>query len=207
MGNTKKTERLPRAEPAAARSTIFKLDDRGEKLCELMIYGAEPEEAAKHGLEPFRPLALEDAAKVVGIRRRNARYIFSQPGFLKAYSKGLADLRNSHKARAVSTLAEIMRDPGEGSAADRAVQVKAANSLIGDEPRGPSVNVQINNGAELQAGICIRLPPGVAAPPLEQAQPAAPTIEHQPTRLVTDPQTYQQRCMPIHDHADDEADQ
>ncbi len=42
-------------------------------------------------------------------------------------------------------MVEIMRDPGENSAADRTVALKASMALLGENRRGNPVNVSINN--------------------------------------------------------------
>lgn len=173
-----------RAEPRGQRLPLRALDSRGRKLCDLMLFGADPDEAEQYGFPPNSPLTLEQAAVIVGLKMTNARFIFSQKFFLAAYSEGLKQLRRSHQARALGTLAQIMDDDSDQSAA-KTVRVKCANALLDNpEARGPNVNIQVNNGVTLQAGVVIRLPSGVQAPPLESGDPA-PAIEHQPAHRTT----------------------
>ena len=115
------------------------------------------------------PLTLEQAARVVGLKMKNARFIFASQPFLKAYSANLMAIHNGHKARAVAVLAEVMNTAGDSLASDRAVRIKAASQLLndGDGRSGSQVNLQINNGGPaLAPGIVIRLP----ASPLELQQ-------------------------------------
>jgi hypothetical protein len=89
----------------------------------------------------------------------NARFIFSQKVFLAAYSEGLKQLRRSHQARALGTLAQIMDDDSDQSAAAKTVRVKCANALLDNpEARGPNVNIQVNNGVGGRDPIAQRRP-------------------------------------------------
>jgi hypothetical protein len=120
-------------------------------------------------LQFCEPLTLEQAARVIGLKMKNARFLFASQPFLKAYSANLMAIRNGHKARAVAVLAEVMNTAGDGLASDRAVRIKAASQLLNDsDGRSESqVNLQINNGGPaLAPGIVIRLP----ASPLELQQ-------------------------------------
>ena len=158
---------------ASDRKPIRQLDERGLRLVDLMTLGLTPEEAADHpDLPAAEPLTLEQAARVVGLKLKNARFIFASHPFLTSYSANLVAIRNAHKARAIAVLAEIMNSAGDGLAADRAVRVKAASQLLNDgEGRRAcaSVAVQVNNGTALQPGIVVRLPASAGIPPLEQS--------------------------------------
>jgi hypothetical protein len=151
------------------RKPIKALDDRGLKMVEAMTFGVDEAEAAELGVAPYQPLSLEKAADASDLKRRNARWLFTQPVFLSAYSKALASVRSSHKARAVATMSAIMDDPGENLAADRTVRLKAAQALIGEEGKhGVNFNVAVqNNTMQLSPGLVIRLPLSAASPPLE----------------------------------------
>jgi hypothetical protein len=153
------------------RKALRCLDRRGERLVELMTLGLKSEEASSYpDLPACEPLTLEQAAHVIGLKMKNARFIFASSPFLKAYSLNLGAIRNGHKARAVAVLAEVMNSAGQGLAADRAVRVKAASQLLndGDGRSGSQVNLQINNGCPaLSPGIVIRLPASTPSPPLE----------------------------------------
>jgi hypothetical protein len=49
----------------------------------------------------------------------------------------------------VHNMIKIANDPGEGTAADRNVQLKASLAVLGEEAKGVSVNVQVNNQTNL----------------------------------------------------------
>ena len=72
------------------------------------------------------------------------------------------------KAKALLAQGEILDDRGDGSAADRKVRLQASQAILGDESRSQGVSVTVNNGIPLTAGIVIRIPEGVASPPLER---------------------------------------
>jgi hypothetical protein len=151
------------------RKPIKELDDRGLKMVEAMTFGVDEAEAAELGVAPYTPLPIEKAADASGLKRRNARWLYTQPVFLSAYSKALANVRSSHKARAVATMAAIMDEPGENTAADRTVRLKAAQALIGDSESKAGTNINITNQTlNLTAGVVVRLPSDVPVTPLEQ---------------------------------------
>lgn len=151
------------------RKPIKELDDRGMKMVELMTFGPDEQDAEKYGIQAYEPLNIEQAADIAGLRRRNARWLYSQPVFLSAYAKSLANVRNSMKARAVHTMGQIMDEVGDNLAADRTVRLKAASGIIGNEfGHGPNLNVNIhNNSVNLAAGLVIRLPANAPISPLE----------------------------------------
>jgi hypothetical protein len=118
--------------------------------------------------------------------------LFSQRVFLGAYSENLEALRKSHHARAVGTLANIMSDEGDGTAATKTARIKAANSLLDNpEARSNGVSVTVNNGVNLAPGIVIRLPADLPLTPLETGEDPhlidrRKTIDHEP-RLIPHP--------------------
>jgi hypothetical protein len=162
---------------ASQRKALRCLDRRGERLVELMTLGLIQEEGVDYPDIPIcEPLTLEQAARVVGLKMKNARFIFASQPFLKAYSSNLMAIRNGHKARAVAVLAEVMNTAGDGLASDRAVRIKAASQLLndGDGRSGSQVNLQINNGGPaLAPGIVIRLPASAPIAPLEMQEGVA----------------------------------
>ncbi|MGD9656201.1 MAG: hypothetical protein AB7U61_00950 [Methylocystis sp.] len=113
-------------------------------------------------------MKLEEAADLLRIRRRHARWILSQPIAQKELATQLQALRSGMKAHALMTVGEIMTERGDNKAADRKVRLQAAQTIIGDDARGPSVNVNVTAYAEMQAGIVIRLPASAPSMPLEQ---------------------------------------
>lgn len=166
---------------ASKRKPLEGLDARGKLLVEYLIYGCPHdwirqytrkaptgEEPDRHvPIEPGWPLTLEEAADAVRIKRRNARWISRQPVFQRELAEQLQSLRNGMKARAVLAQGEILDDRGDGAAADRKVRLQAAQAILGEDPRDRSVNVTVNNGVQLTAGIVVRLPSHAASTPLE----------------------------------------
>ena len=179
---TKIIEKSPcQFKTASGRKPIRELDGRGLRLVDLMTLGLTLEEAADHpDLPANEPLSLEQAASVVGLKLKNARFIFASQPFLKSYSANLGAIRNAHKARAVAVLVEVMNSAGEGLAADKAVRVKAASQLLNDSDgrSGSQVNLQINNGGPaLAPGIVIRLPASAGIAPLELMASEISTVD------------------------------
>ncbi len=170
---------------ASKRKPLEALDARGKLLVEYQIYGCPHEwirqytRLAPVGEDPWRripiepgwPLTLEEAADALRIKRRNARWISRQPVFQRELAEQLQTLRNGMKARAVLAQGEILDDRGDGAAADRKVRLQAAQAILGEDNRDRSVNVTVNNGVQLTAGIVVRLPSHVARTPLEDLVP------------------------------------
>ena len=167
---------------ASKRKPLEALDARGKLLVEYQIYGCPHEwirqytRLAPVGEDPWRripiepgwPLTLEEAADALRIKRRNARWISRQPVFQRELAEQLQTLRNGMKARAVLAQGEILDDRGDGAAADRKVRLQAAQAILGEDTRDRSVNVTVNNGVQLTAGIVIRLPASTNITPLEE---------------------------------------
>lgn len=120
-------------------------------------------------VEPHTPLTIEQAADLTRIRRRYARWLFEQPEFRREYGKAVQALKNAAHVEAVKKQIEIMRHVGDGSAADKAIALKATQALLDDKDNknGSQVNIQLNNHIQLQPGIVIRLRGDVAETPLE----------------------------------------
>jgi hypothetical protein len=124
------------------------LGARHRLLAELIVFGTDHRRTERLGLPLNEPLTLEQAAAVLNIKRRNARQIFSLPAFQKMLTQAIGDLRSGARPRAIKTLIDMMTDEGAGTAADKAVRIKAAMALL-DEGKGVSVNVQVNNQTNL----------------------------------------------------------
>lgn len=181
IGNENRLQALG-YKPANRRKPLEALDARGRLLIEYQIFGCPHDwirqytRAAPIGEDPGRrvtiqpgwPLTLEEAADALRIKRRNARWISRQPVFQRELAEQLQSLRNGMKARAVLAQGEILDDHGDGAAADRKVRLQAARAILGEDARGRSVNVTVNNGIALQAGLVIRLPSDLPLTPLEK---------------------------------------
>jgi hypothetical protein len=171
--------RLARLDPAGTRRAPERLKELTSKhhlLIEYMVDGcAHAAIAQQVGRKPFDPMTLIEAADVLRIRRRAARRLALDPLFRQAFAEVLRAWRESRAVDALRVVDAIMQDEGEGTAADRKVRLEAARVMASEtlapaDKSPPPVNI----GVTLQAGIVIRLPPDVAASPLERANP--PTI-------------------------------
>ena len=124
-------------------------------------------------VEPGEPLSLEEAADLLGIRRRNARELTRTVIFQRAYAAELQAFREGEKIRSMHRVVAIRDDAGAGKAADKKVQLAAAGMILGEDagPRAPSVVVNV--GTQITAGIVVRLPASAQMTPLER------TINHE----------------------------
>ncbi|MFO1102482.1 MAG: hypothetical protein U1E20_06235 [Methylocystis sp.] len=179
---------------ASKKKPLTALDAKSQLLISYMVSGcphayvsqitrAAPTEFDpdnRRPLEPGEPMKLEEAADLLRIRRRHARFILSQPIAQKELALQLQALRSGMKAHALMTVGEILSDRGENTAADRKVRLQAAQTIIGDEARGPSVNVNVGVGVNLQPGIVIRLPANIPTTPLENGIEPKSIIETNP---------------------------
>lgn len=175
--------------PKHQRKPLRELDPRSQLMCEYMLIGTHIKSLADRiGVEVNEPMSQQQASDAVGFRRRNGRFVFSQPVFQKALAKGIAELRSGHHVRAVLTQVELMNDPGDGSAAAGTLRLKASQALLGEEGKSGGVNVNVaiqNNPAiQLAPGIVVRLPSSAASPPMESMFDESGVIEHDPAPLL-----------------------
>lgn len=185
--------------PLSRRKPLVELDAKARLLVEYQVNGcphpfvsqytrAAPSEFdpdARRPLEPGEPLRLEEAADLLRIRRRHARFIMASPIAQKELALQLQALRTGMKSQALATVGEIMQDRGENSAADRKVRLQAAQTVLGEDLRTPGVSVTVNNQTNvtnLRAGIVIRAKHNTQPSPLETGRPGATIIEHHPLR-------------------------
>jgi hypothetical protein len=130
-------------------------------------------------LERGEPFTLEQAADAARIKRRNARDLITQAIFRKELDRQLQALRDSAKAKALHTQIQIMTNEGTGKAADRKVQLEAADRILereGQRQGGPTVNVNVNSQM-VTPGYVIRLP--AKREPIEidgKVVPSAPAL-------------------------------
>jgi hypothetical protein len=150
------------------------LTDEEEEIARLMVYGLPHEETILGKVvKADWPLTLEQAARFVGYRLKRARnHLDEQVEFSTLRRELLDGKRRAELARNLMTAIEIRDDPGENSAADRTVRLKAIGVIEGNEVKG-GVVVNVNqqtNVATITPGYVIRLPPSKSPQ----------TIEHQP---------------------------
>lgn len=109
---------------------------------------------------PGDQLTLEESAELVGMRRRTARMLVNSPIGSKAMAKAVQALRDGAKVEAMRTIIGIMRDEGQGKAADRKVRLEAADRILGlqETKAQAAVSVTINNTNAVSPGYVIRDP-------------------------------------------------
>jgi hypothetical protein len=125
-----------------------------------MVHGTSHSRAVRLGLPTNEPLSLEQAAAALDIRRRNARQIFATTAFRRLYAASIADVRSGVHARMVHNMVKIANDPGDGTAADRNVQLKASQAVLGEEAKGSNVTVNVgvqNNVGNIRPGYVLDL--------------------------------------------------
>jgi hypothetical protein len=146
-------------------------DDEAE-IAHLMVYGLPHEETILgKTIKADWPLSLEQAAKFVGYRTKRARsYLDNLPAFSTHRRQLLDGKRSAELPRNLMTAIEIRDDPGENSAADRTVRLKAIGVIEGNEGKaGVVVNVnQTSNVATITPGYVIRLGKFRSEPGIEQ---------------------------------------
>jgi hypothetical protein len=108
---------------------------------------------------PGVQLTVEEAAELVGLRRRTARLLIASPIGQKAMAAAVAGLRNGAKAAAMRKVIDLVQIEGEGKAADRKVQLEAARDILGlKESSGVTVNVGIQSNTTITPGLVLRDP-------------------------------------------------
>jgi hypothetical protein len=134
--------------------------ERHKRLAELMMFGLDGPSLRLPGVNPGRPLSLEEAARALGVKLRNARQIFRTPGFQALYAELRNEVRTGATARALRKVIELVDWQGEGRAADAKICLEAAKTILGEPEQGVSVNVQVNNqlGVAFRPGYVICLP-------------------------------------------------
>ncbi len=149
---------------------LAELTAKHRLLIQYQVWGVEHDFVRKIGKEPFEPLTLIEAAKILEIRLKNARQLQTEAVYQKEYARQMKAWRDGRKCEAWRKVDEILRDDGDGSAAVRKVQLTAANMLIGEQAeQRAGTNISITNQTlNLQPGIVVRLPAGAASPPMER---------------------------------------
>lgn len=152
---------------------ILKPDKRQEEFIALMVDGLDCQDARLGGLKPLGvPLSLDEAAQVIGIRMRHARRWLADPVIKAAMAKAVADRRGAAQPMVLAQLELIAGSPiVDPKPSDI---IKAGQILLGEDSKGFSVNVQVNN----QTNIANPIRPGyVLDLSAMKAKPAQPIIE------------------------------
>jgi hypothetical protein len=169
--------RLARIDPKKylAPEKLTKLAPEHRLMIGYMVHGvSSPVRARQLRCGVDIPLTFLEAADAARVRRRAARRLINDPLFRAELAKEIRGYRESLAPEAVRTIAAIVADPGENTAADRTVRIKAATLLLGENASGGgSTNVQVNlhggDGQRLTAGVVVRLPSTTRQTPGEAA--------------------------------------
>lgn len=158
--------RLERIDPVRYKrpERLTALQARHLLMVEYLVWGiASPAIARIVGVAQNVPLDFYTAADAARVRRREARRLVNDPLFRGALADEIRNYRKSRAMRAILTIEDVMNDAAENTAADRKVRLQAANALLGEEAKGPLVNVnvntQLNNGMPMVPGYVLDLRP------------------------------------------------
>jgi hypothetical protein len=177
--------RLKRADPKKhlAPEKLSALAPEHILMARYMVWGiSSPTRCRQLKVGLDIPLSFKDAAIAARVRVHRARTLINDQLFRSELARQLRGFRESQAPDAVRVISAVMNDPGQGLAADRTVQLKAASILSGDSGGGSGnggTNVQINlggDGQRLTAGIVIRMPQSAKRTP---GEPEPETLELQ----------------------------
>jgi hypothetical protein len=184
--NEDKPRTLPSPYKRRRAAGELELGERHKQLAELMTFGLEGLDNKVPDKPIGQPLSLDDAAAVLGLRRRNARQILASPGWQKIYAQLLADVRTGAKARALREIIDLVGRVGEDKAADAKVRLDAAKTVLGEDAKGVSVNVQVTN----QTNVANAIRPGYVLDlgAMYGRRDDPPTIDVEPPRTDDEPE-------------------
>jgi hypothetical protein len=148
--------RLKNAKPLAA------LTPKHEQVLGLLV----------HGGDVGGPLSVNEVAERLKVRRAYVRDLLTDPLFKTKYNAALADARAALAPQAIAKIGELIEWKGEGKAADANVALNASKTALGEDAKGFSVNVQVNN----QTNIANQIKPGYVLD-LSALKPEPQTIE------------------------------
>jgi hypothetical protein len=125
-----------------------------------LVHGLDDPVEGKPHIPVGRPLSPQHVAELLGVRRRYVLNLLSDPIFKTEFNAALALKRQAATPEALHRITEIVGSDNE------VVALRAAQTIVGDDTRGPSVsvNVQTNVGAPIRPGYVIRLPPDLTQP-------------------------------------------
>ena len=157
-------------QPKTARKPVNELTPEQQLFLEYQLVGCSKRDLCEQiGVEPHTPLSVEQAADLVRIRRRFARWLVQQPAYRREWAKGVQSIRDGQALAAVRTQIELMHDRGDGSAAAGTLRLKASQALLDTGEGKSGVNVSITNTTlNLTAGVVVRLPADAPIAPLER---------------------------------------
>lgn len=130
-----------------ARGPLTALTPRHEQVLALLVHGLEYRDSRLNGGDhPVnQPLGVNQVAELLKVRRAYVRDLISDPLFKSKMQAAIANQRAALAPQAISTMAEVMTTVGDNTPADRRVRLDAAKTIMGEDAKGFSVNVQVNN--------------------------------------------------------------
>ena len=99
-------------------------------------------------------------ADILGVRRSYVRSLIADPVFEMEMARAIADARAALQPKPLHVLAENMDWIGDDKAAEANVRANAAKTILGEDFKGSSVNVQMTTQTNFRPGYIIEYPPG-----------------------------------------------
>ncbi len=145
------------------------------RLAHLMVFGLDEPDPRFPEIEAGVP-SLSNAAKLLGIRWPTARLISDSAGYQRVHAEMMVALRNGAKPKALHRIIGLVDERGDGKAADRKVQLEAAKTVLGEDAKGVSVNVNVNTqvNTDFRPGYVILLRADAPTPSTIEARAERP---------------------------------
>lgn len=127
-------------------STLERVTAKHERVIACLVYGDH------HG----NPLSINEICQTLRLRKSYVRDLLRDPRFKAEMAAHRDSLRAFVQPEAINKLISIMRTDGEGSPADRRLQMDAAKTILGDDAKAPLVNVGVQVNNETRPGYVLR---------------------------------------------------
>jgi len=149
MGEIANKKRKERKQPLA------ELGPKHEQVLSLLVHGIEHRDSRINGGDhPVgQPLSVAQVADLLKVRRAYVRDLMSDALFKTKYNAALSDARVALAPAAIAKIGELIEWKGEGKAADANVALNASKTALGEDAKGFSVNVQVNNQTNIANAI------------------------------------------------------
>lgn len=143
-----------------APGNLKELHPRHLLVIEKLVHGVDRPNRAIPDIAPGTPLTANQAADVLNFKRRYVRRLCLEPIFIAKLTQEMNALRSAAKPKAIKKMVDLVDWIGEGGAADAKVALEASKAVLGEEAKGISINVGINNqmGVHIKPGYVVRMP-------------------------------------------------
>jgi len=161
VGKTKMLRELKNV-PATRRPTNLTLTPRAQVVLGYLVYGIDEQDPNHPDIPTGRPLGPYQVADILSVRRSYVRRLIADPVFKMEMVRATADARAALQPKALHVLAENMDWIGDDKAADANIRANAAKTILGEDFKGSSVNVQMTTQtvSNFRPGYVIEYPPG-----------------------------------------------